>query len=260
MAAEGPVEALSIPDTLQGVLLARFDRLERDVRGTLQMASVIGRSFLYRLLQAVAEADAEVDRHLVMLQRADLVREKTVRPELEYIFKHSLAQEAAYESLLLERRREFHRRVGEALERLFPDRPEQLYGLLAHHFDLAEQDERAVRYLIAAGDQARMQDALPEAARFYRRAVERLEAVGDARGVARTWLKLALVYHADFDFAAAHDAYERAFAAGPESSEAAPDKTGTGLAAQLPREEPRPQWAVLREAGGIPLRHSIRRT
>jgi ABC-type oligopeptide transport system substrate-binding subunit len=207
------------------------------------MASVIGRSFLYRLLAAIAEGGGEafrpkpaaagvggsgagllvaaglpgnasplLDRHLVTLQRADLVREKAVRPELEYIFKHSLAQEAAYGSLLLERRREYHRRVGEALERLFADRREKFYGLLAHHFDLAEEGERAVYYLIAAGDKARMEDALEEAAGFYRRAVERLEAAGDAEGASRAWLKLALVHQAEFDFAAAHNAYERGFA------------------------------------------------
>ncbi len=230
---KAPIETLSIPDTVQGVILARLDRLEEDVRGTLQMASVIGRSFLYRLLQAVASrgeaspamlqrsdvgtlerwgASPDLDRHLVVLQRADLVREKAVRPEREYIFKHSLAQEAAYGSLLLERRREVHRRVGEALEALFADRQEEFYGLLAHHFDRADQHERAVHYLLAAGDKARMDDALEEAARFYRRAVERLEAAGDAEAASRAWLKLALVHQADFDFAAAHEAYERGFA------------------------------------------------
>jgi ABC-type oligopeptide transport system substrate-binding subunit/class 3 adenylate cyclase len=250
---KGPIESLRIPDTVHGVILARIDRLEEDVRGTLQMASVIGRSFLYRLLAAVAEgggeasqsfkvstfersnlagnASPQLDRHLVILQRADLVREKAVRPELEYIFKHSLAQEAAYHSLLLERRREFHRRVGEALETLFPDRREEFYGLLAHHFDRAEQVEKAVHYLVAAGDKARMEDALPEAARFYRRAVERLEAAGDAEGASRAWLKLALVYQADFDFAAAHDAYERGFAweqQSPHRIRRSPDE-GVGL-------------------------------
>jgi len=215
---KAPIESLSIPDTVQGVILARIDRLEEDVRGTLQMASVIGRSFLYRLLQAIAEAERQLDRHLVILQRADLVREKAVRPELEYVFKHSLAQEAAYHSLLLERRRELHRRVGEALEALFADRQEQFYGLLAHHFDLAEQAERAVHYLIAAGDKARLEDALEEAARFYRRAVDRLETAGDVEGASRTWLKLALVQQAEFDFAAAHNAYERGFALGQRAS------------------------------------------
>jgi ABC-type oligopeptide transport system substrate-binding subunit/class 3 adenylate cyclase len=221
------IESLSIPDTVQGVILARLDRLEEDVRGTLLMASVIGRSFLYRLLAAIAEAERQIDRHLAVLQRADLVREKAVRPEPEYIFKHALAQETAYGSLLLERRREFHRRVGEALETLFADRREEFYGLLAHHFDLAEEGERAVHYLIAAGDKARLDDSLEEAARFYRRAVERLEAAGDAERASKAWLKLALVHQANFDFVAAHEAYECGFAWGqqaPRRIRCAPDE------------------------------------
>ena len=88
------IQDISIPDTLQGVLLARIDRLQEDVRRTLQLASVIGRSFLFRLLEAIAEAEQQLDSHLAQLQRMDLVREKTCLPELEYIFKHSLTQEA----------------------------------------------------------------------------------------------------------------------------------------------------------------------
>ena len=125
-----------IPETLEGVLLSRIDRLQEDVRRTLQLASVIGKSFLYRLLEAIAQAEQQLDQHLAQLQRADLVREKSILPELEYMFKHSLTQEAAYNSLLLERRKEFHRRVGEALEGLFADRKEQYLGLLAHHFEV----------------------------------------------------------------------------------------------------------------------------
>ena len=130
------------PETLQGVLLARLDRLEEDSRRILQLASVIGRSFLYRLLEAISEAERELDRHLDELQRVDLVHEKSRLPELEYIFKHSLTQEAAYQSLLLERRREFHRRVALALEDLFAGRQEEYAGLLAHHYDLAGERKR----------------------------------------------------------------------------------------------------------------------
>src|SRR5258707_8970632 len=108
-----------------GAALARIDRLSEDVRHTLQVASVIGRSFLYRLLEAVAEADRQLDAHLAELQRVDLVQEKARRPDLEYIFKHSLTQAAAYDSLLIERRKEFHRRVGLALESLYADRQEE---------------------------------------------------------------------------------------------------------------------------------------
>jgi len=209
--ASGDILNVKIPDTLQGVLLARIDRLQEDVRRTLQMASVIGRSFLYKLLEAIAEAEQQLDLHLAQLQRVDLVREKNRLPELEYMFKHSLTQEAAYNSLLLERRREFHRKVGEALETLFAGRKEEFLGLLAHHFDAAGDREKAVVYLIRAGDKARLTDEHTEAIGFYQRAVELLANVSDARRLAQVWLKLGLIYHANFQFEQAHQAYESAF-------------------------------------------------
>jgi ABC-type oligopeptide transport system substrate-binding subunit/class 3 adenylate cyclase len=203
---------ITIPETLEGVLLSRIDRLQEDVRRTLQIASVIGRSFLYRLLEAIATAEQQLDQHLAQLQRVDLVREKARLPELEYMFKHSLTQEAAYNSLLLERRREFHRRVGEALEGLFADRKEQYLGLLAYHFESAGDQARAVGYLIQAGDRARLTDEHSEAIGYYQRALGLLENLQDERRAAQIWLKLGLIYHANFQFEQAHQANEKAFA------------------------------------------------
>lgn len=207
----GDIQDISIPDTLQGVLLARIDRLQEDVRRTLQLASVIGKSFLYSLLEAIAEAEQQLDSHLAQLQRMDLVREKTCLPELEYIFKHSLTQEAAYNSLLLERRREFHQRVGEALEKLFADRKEQYLGLLAHHFEASGDHAKGIDYLIQAGDQARLADEHSEAIGYYQRALGLLAELADEPRAAQVWLKLALIYHANFQFEASHQAYEEAF-------------------------------------------------
>ncbi|HEY5903225.1 MAG TPA: ABC transporter substrate-binding protein, partial [Anaerolineales bacterium] len=220
--ATAEITDVEIPETLQGVLLARIDRLQEDVRRTLQLASVIGRSFLYRLLEAIAAAERQVDQHLSLLQRADLVREKTRRPELEYIFKHSLTQEAAYNSLLIERRKEFHRRVGEALEQLFAGREDEFYGLLAHHFDAAGEAAKATDYLIKAGDKARLEDAHEEAVRFYRRAIELLEQSGDVQRAVKTWLKLGLIHQMNFRFEEAHAANETAFAL---ERQARPDRT-----------------------------------
>jgi len=205
------IQNLSIPETLQGVLLARIDRLQEDVRRTLQLASVIGKSFLYRLLEAISQAEQQLDRHMALLQRADLVLEKSRIPELEYIFKHSLTQEAAYNSLLLERRKEFHRRVGETLERLFADRQDQFLGLLAHHFEASGEHTRAVDYLIRAGDQARLTDEHTEAIDYYRRAIKLLDEWKDENRAAQVWLKLGLIYHANFQFEESHEAYEIAF-------------------------------------------------
>ena len=201
----------AIPDTLQGLLLARIDRLDDDVRRTLQMAAVIGRSFLYRLLQAICQAEEQIDENLTQLQRLDLVREKTRQPELEYIFKHSLTQEATYHSLLLERRREFHRQVAEALESMFAAQVEEFYGLLAHHYDAAGMGEKAASYLLLAGDKARVENAFEEAGNHYSRAVELLQGMEDTERLADTWLKIGLIHLAEFDFEAGHKAYETAF-------------------------------------------------
>jgi tetratricopeptide (TPR) repeat protein len=165
------IDEIGVPDTLQGLLLARIDRQEEEVRRTLQLASVIGKSFMYRLLKAISEAERELDDHLSQLQRADLVREHARLPELEYIFKHNLTQEAAYNSLLIERRKQFHSKVGEAIERLFEERAEELTGVLAHHWERAGHPDKAVEYLLLAGERARRLHAHLEALGYYDRAL-----------------------------------------------------------------------------------------
>jgi predicted ATPase len=113
------VAEIAIPETLHGVLLARIDRLQEETKRVLQMAAVIGRLFLYRVLAAVASEERDLDGRLLTLQREEMIRERARLPELEYIFKHHLTQEAAYNGLLKAQRRVFHRQVAEALERLF---------------------------------------------------------------------------------------------------------------------------------------------
>jgi class 3 adenylate cyclase len=169
--ATAEIETIIIPDTIKGVIMARLDRLDADLKQVLRMASVIGRSFLYRILRAVAEADRELDQHLLELQGLELIREKQLIPEVEYIFKHALVQEATYESLLLKKRRELHERVGQAIEVLFTDRLEEFYSLLAYHYARAEAWEKAHGYLLKTGDQAGRVAADTEALAHYRQAL-----------------------------------------------------------------------------------------
>jgi len=166
------VEDIAIPGTLQGVLMARIDRLEEGARRALQMASVIGRIFLYRVLSAIAREEMELDQRLLTLQREEMIRERARVPELEYIFKHHLTQEAAYNGLLRRERRRFHRQVAEALERLYPDRLEEQLGRLADHWEQAGERGRAVGYLRRAGKQAAAQFANTEAIGYFSRALD----------------------------------------------------------------------------------------
>ena len=165
------IEQFVIPSTVQGVILSRLDRLEEGVKQVLRVASVIGRSFLYRVLRAVTEVGEVLDDDLIELKRLELIQEKQRKPELEYLFKHVLAQETTYESILLEKRRELHARVGGAIETLFADRLEEFYGLLAHHYAKAEVWRKAQAYLLKAADQAGRMAADVEALDHYQEAL-----------------------------------------------------------------------------------------
>lgn len=170
--ADTEVRDISIPDTLQALLIARIDRLDRETRSTLQLASVIGRSFYHRVLLAISDSALSLDQHLSVLERVELVRESVRTPELEYIFKHELCRDAAYNSILLRRRRELHRQVGEAMERLFADRVEENAHRLARHFEAAGDPERAIRYFLIAGESATAVSAVGDAADHFSRAVQ----------------------------------------------------------------------------------------
>ena len=133
---------------------------------------MVGRSFLRRVLEAIVAAGIELEQELGELLRIELIRERQRLPELEYLFTHALVQEATYGSILRQRRLELHRRVGECIERLFPDRLDEFYGLLAHHYGQAEDWPKAHEYLLKAADEAGRIAADAEALGYYRRALE----------------------------------------------------------------------------------------
>ena len=103
---------IQVPDTIQGIISARMDRLEDNLKRTMQVASVIGRDFAFRILQTITGMQEELKSYLINLQGLEFIYEKSLFPELEYIFKHALIQEVAYNSLLLARRKEIHERIG----------------------------------------------------------------------------------------------------------------------------------------------------
>jgi len=108
------------------------------------------------------------------------VRERAIDPELEYIFKHALTQEAAYEALLIRRRRELHRRAGEVLEQLYPEQSSELSSVLAYHFRLGEEWPRTADYAMSAGAQALKVYAMHEALEHYENAYRALAKIPDA--------------------------------------------------------------------------------
>jgi class 3 adenylate cyclase/tetratricopeptide (TPR) repeat protein len=177
---------VNIPDTLTGVLSARIDRLPENTKHVAQTAAVLGRIFAHRALTTVCEAAPpperieDVEPHLRVLTYEELVRERAHDPELEYIFKHALTQEAAYEALLIRRRKELHRRAGEVLEELYPEQRGELASALAYHFRHGEDWQRAADYAMRAGAQAVKVYALREALEHYENAHEALSKLPEA--------------------------------------------------------------------------------
>jgi class 3 adenylate cyclase len=171
------LEDVAIPDTLQALLVARIDRLDAETRATLQLASVIGRAFDARILRAVSASPALLDGQLAALRRVELVRELARNRGVEFAFKHELARDAAYNTILLRRRRELHRQVGEAMETLFVDRIEEHAHRLAQHFAVAGESEKAYRYYVMAGDAAAAISADAEAADHLAHALQAAETL-----------------------------------------------------------------------------------
>jgi class 3 adenylate cyclase/tetratricopeptide (TPR) repeat protein len=173
------VSDIQVPDTIQGLIAARIDRLEENIKRTMQIASVIGRDFAFRILHRISEMRDELKAYLLSLQGLEFIYEKSLFPELEYIFKHALTQEVAYNSLLAGRRKDLHRKVGEAMETIFADRLAEYTSLIGEHFLRGEAWEQAFDYLEKAGDAAARLYSHAEARLHYGRAIEALDHLAE---------------------------------------------------------------------------------
>ncbi len=162
---------MEVPGTIQEVISARIDHLEGEVKRTLQEASVFGRDFSLPLLQRVSVEKEKLEQHVKELEGAEFIYEKSHFPEPIYSFKHAFIQEVAYGGLLLKRRRELHRAVASAIGELYPERLEENWGILAHHYYYGEAWESALEFQGRAGNKAKEVYANEEAAECYRRAI-----------------------------------------------------------------------------------------
>ena len=127
------IDHIQIPSTIIDVLMTRIDLLEERTRELIKVASVIGRSFFDRILKDVATTIEGVDERLAFLKDAQFIRDHIRMEELEYVFKHALVQEAAYESTLIQQRKRLHRKVAQSIEKIFQERLQEFYGMLAFH-------------------------------------------------------------------------------------------------------------------------------
>ncbi|KKL47383.1 hypothetical protein LCGC14_2336090, partial [marine sediment metagenome] len=149
------IHEVTIPSTIQDVIMARVDSVTEGAKEMLQTGSVIEREFTYELIKRVTGLpEQELLSHLSVLKDSELLYERGIYPESTYIFKHALTREVTYDSILTRKKKNLHEEIGNAIEELYADRFEERYELLAHHYGLAEDWEKAVHFGRLAAEKA----------------------------------------------------------------------------------------------------------
>ena len=158
-----PLNELRIPPTVQGILTARIDRLPLDEKNLLQTLSVIGKEFPLSIVREVARtADDELNRMLTDLQLGEFIYERPAVIDTEYTFKHALTQEVTYNSVLIERRKQLHERIGSAVEVLYASSLDDHLAELANHYGRSTNSSKAVDFFARAAGQAESRSAFGE--------------------------------------------------------------------------------------------------
>ena len=211
------MNAVKVPGTVQGVLAARIDRLSAEDKELLQTLTVLGREFPLGLVKHVTlRPDEELEHGLSRLQAGEFIYEQVAAGDVEYIFKHALTQEVAYNSLLIERRKLLHERAGEALESIFAGQLEDHLDELARHYSRSGNLGKAIEYLRLAAHQAAQRSSYPEAITYVNSALEILAGLPQSEQrdrdelLLRVTLGVSLMAAKGFD----SDELERSFARG----------------------------------------------
>jgi class 3 adenylate cyclase/predicted ATPase len=172
---------LRLPPTVQGMLAARVDRLPPPQKDLLQTLAVIGREARLQLVRQVTSAEELLlSQNLAELCAAEFIYEQPVAGDTEFVFKHALTQEVAYNSLLIEQRKQLHERVGYSSETLFADQLCDYVDALAHHYSQSDNADKAIEYLSRAAEQGLRRWAFDQAISYLNGAIERLRTIPDS--------------------------------------------------------------------------------
>lgn len=187
-------EGQVIPDTVQGVIAARIDRLPEMPKRLLQTASVLGREVSVKLLRRTWDGPTGIEHDLSELRRLEFLYDRAGGEEPAVVFRHALTQEFAYASLLGSRRQILHAAAAAALEQLYADRLDEVTAALAFHYARTDQSDKAIRYLVRVADQAARVYANAEAIARLEEALNHLRRLPDNVETDRHVLDVVLRY------------------------------------------------------------------
>jgi predicted ATPase/class 3 adenylate cyclase len=169
-------QSISIPSTIQDMIMARVDALPDAAKKVLQIASAIEREFSHDLIQSLSDLPEKgLLSNLAILKDAELLYERGIYPESTYIFRHALTREVVYDSILDKGKKKIHREIGTAVETLHKSDIEGFHGILAEHFNLGEDYEKGAEYYKLAGRQAMKKSSYNDAIDYAKKGIHCLE-------------------------------------------------------------------------------------
>jgi len=175
----GQISEAQISGSIHNVISSRIDRLEKESRKIIQEASVIGRSFYYKVIDHITETRKDIQHCLESLENLDLIKSRQATIDLEYIFKHALTQEVVYKGLLKAQRKVIHEKIGNVIEEVFQDRLPEFYETLAHHFSQGGSTLKAVNYLVKSGEKSLKRYSVDEAHNYFTQGYDLISSIPD---------------------------------------------------------------------------------
>ncbi|MBW1863040.1 MAG: AAA family ATPase, partial [Deltaproteobacteria bacterium] len=167
---------MTIPSTIQDVIMARVDSLPEGAKEVIQTGSVIEREFSYELIKRVTGiSEQEILSRLSILKDSELLYERGIYPDITYIFKHALTREVIYDSILIRRKKKLHEDIGNTIEELYKETIAEHYGVLAVHFIYSKNYAKGAEYSKLAGKRAEKTASFIDAIAYGEKRISCLE-------------------------------------------------------------------------------------
>jgi class 3 adenylate cyclase/tetratricopeptide (TPR) repeat protein len=207
------IQRVMIPSTIQDVIMARVDSLPERAKEVLQKGSVIEREFSYELIKHImASSEQELLSNISVLKDSELIYERGIYPQSNYVFKHALTREVIYDSILAKRKKKLHEEIGEAIEALYRDNLSEHLEALSEHYFLSENYSKSADYSRLAGRKAEKAASLIGAIAYAKKRVTSLERLTRTEDVEKQIIDaravLGLYYNQTNDFVLSKDAVE----------------------------------------------------